>query len=42
MVIGIGVFLFVFRRGEVIVILYVDWSNLVEEENDLGRRSESY
>lgn len=42
MVIGIGVFLFVFRRGEGIVILYVDWSNLVEEENDLGRRSESY
>lgn len=42
MAIGIGVFLFVFRRGEVIASLYADWSNSVEEENDSGRRSESY
>ena len=27
--VGIGVFLFVFRMGEVIAILYADWNNPV-------------
>lgn len=46
--VGIGVFLFVFRMGELIAILYADWNNPVsrgrgrQRVDDSGQRSENY